>query len=409
MATAHRVARSCVLRSFLPALLALSGAGLLCQASLAAGDPPRKKRAESFLGVHFDFHAGDDCRRVGERTTPEMVESVIDKVQPDYLQIDCKGHRGYSSYPTKVGNPAPGFVGDPLRIWREVTRRRGIALYLHYSGVWDYHAVAAHPAWAAINADGKPNDKATSVFGPYVDELLIPQLRELAGVYGADGVWVDGDCWGTTPDYGAAAVREFCQQTGAETAPRQAGDPHWNEWMDFHRDGFRRYLRHYVDELRASHPDFQVISNWAFSDHMPEPVSAGVAGLSGDFSPDDSVNSARFSGRCLENQGVPWDLMSWSFSRQTRQQKPAVQLDAGSRRRALAGRRLPGLFQAGSGRRDPQSGGDGRDGRRLPSTAASGRPSAIARSPCRKSPCSIRRPATTALHRDSSIGRAAPG
>ena len=96
--------------------------------------------------------------------------------------------------------------------------------------------------------------------------------------------------------------------------------------MDFHREGFRRYLRHYVDELKASHPDFQVISNWAFSDHMPEAVSADVAGLSGDFSPDDSVNSARFAGRCLEDQGVPWDLMSWSFSRKTRKQKPAVQL-----------------------------------------------------------------------------------
>jgi alpha-L-fucosidase-like protein len=295
------------------------------QASLAA-DPPRMKRADAFLGIHFDFHAGDDCNRVGERTTPEMAERVIDKVKPDYIQIDCKGHRGYSSYPTKVGNPAPGFVGDPLKIWRDVTRKRGIALFMHYSGVWDYKAVADHPDWAAVNGNGKPNEKATSVFGPYVDTLMIPQLRELAGEYGVDGVWVDGDCWGTTPDYGEKVVREFCKQTGAEAAPRKAGEPYWNEWMDYHRHGFRRYVRHYVDELKSSHPEFQVISNWAFSDHMPEPVSADVAGLSGDFSPDDSVNSARFAGRCLEDQGIPWDLMSWSFSRKTRKQKPAVQL-----------------------------------------------------------------------------------
>jgi hypothetical protein len=291
-----------------------------------ADDPPRMKRADAFLGIHFDFHAGDDCDQVGARTTPEMVELVIHKVQPDYLQIDCKGHRGYSSYPTKVGNPAPGFVGDPLRVWREVTRRRGVTLFMHYSGVWDYHAASTHPEWAAVNGDGKPNSKAMSVFGPYVDELMIPQLRELAGEYGVDGAWVDGDCWGTTPDYGEGAVRRFCEQTGAESAPRKAGEPFWDAWMDFHREGFRHYLRHYVDELKSSHPDFQVISNWAFSDHMPEPVSAHVAGLSGDFSPDDSVNSARFAGRCLEDQGVPWDLMSWSFSRKTRKQKPAAQL-----------------------------------------------------------------------------------
>ncbi len=314
--------RSRQVRSF---LLVMVLACLLAHVSHAA-DAPRMKRADAFLGIHFDFHAGDDCDLVGARTTRQMVERVIDKIQPDYIQIDCKGHRGYSSYPTKVGNPAPGFVGDPLRVWRDVTRQRGITLFMHYSGVWDDRAIDVHPQWAAIKADGKPHGRATSVFGPYVDRLMIPQLRELAGEYGVDGVWVDGDCWGTTPDYGDTAVREFCRQTGAASAPRKAGEPHWNQWMDFHRNAFRRYVRHYVDELKSSHPEFQVISNWAFSDHMPEPVSADVAGLSGDFSPDDSVNSARFAGRCLEDQGVPWDLMSWSFSRKTRKQKPAVQL-----------------------------------------------------------------------------------
>ena len=303
-----------------------AGAMALCLPAYAADAPARMKRAQAFLGIHFDFHAGKDCNRVGERTTPEMVELVIDKVRPDYIQIDCKGHPGYSSYPTKVGNTAPGFVGDPLRVWREATRRRGVALFMHYSGVWDGHAVATHPDWAARRPDGKPHERAASVFGPYVDKLLIPQLRELAGEYGVDGVWVDGDCWATVPDYGEAAVRAFRAQTGAAAAPRKPGEPFWNEWMALHREGFRRYLRHYVDAMRTSHPDFEVISNWAFSDHMPEPVSARVAALSGDFAPDDSVNSARFSGRCLENQGVPWDLMSWSFSRKTRKQKPAVQL-----------------------------------------------------------------------------------
>ncbi len=105
---------------FIISAIALCLVGNTCA---EAADPPRMKRADAFLGIHFDFHAGDDCTQVGARTTPEMVELVIDKVKPDYIQIDCKGHRGYSSYPTKVGNPAPGFVGDPLRIWRDVTRK----------------------------------------------------------------------------------------------------------------------------------------------------------------------------------------------------------------------------------------------------------------------------------------------
>ena len=292
----------------------------------AAPAPRRLKRSEAFLGIHFDFHAKATDTNIGARTTPQMVAAILDKVQPDYVQVDCKGHPGYSSYPTRVGNPAPGIVGDPLRVWREVTAQRGVALYVHYSGVVDRHAAAARPEWAAYNVDGKPNPKAMSVFGPYVDQLLIPQLRELAGEYGVDGAWVDGDCWAVVLDYGDDVVRRFCAHTGAERAPRRPEDPFWQEWKEFNREGYRVYLRRYVDALRSSHPDFEVISNWAFSDHMPEPVSAGVAALSGDFAPDDSVNSARFTGRCFENQGMPWDLMSWGFSRKTWRAKPAVQL-----------------------------------------------------------------------------------
>lgn len=315
---------------------------MLCLLSLAAlagpahalaadtsNSPQRLKRTESFLGVHFDFHAGPDGKEVGKNTTPEMVNAILDKVKPDYIQIDCKGHAGYSSYPTKIGNPVPGFVGDPLRVWREVTAARGVALYMHYSGVWDSRAIELHPDWAVLNADGSTNKNATSVFGPYVDRLLIPQLRELAGDYGVDGVWVDGECWATVPDYGAAAVAAFRKETGFDTVPRKASDAHWFEWMEFHREAFRKYLRHYLAEVKRTHPKFDIASNWAFSDHMPEPVSAPVAFLSGDFSPQNSVNSARFSARCLANQGVSWDLMAWSFANVKngpRQNKSALQL-----------------------------------------------------------------------------------
>ena len=316
----------------------------LCRHQSPSG---RLRRADSFLGIHFDFHAGPDCKTVGSNTTPAMVAQIIDLVHPDYLQIDCKGHPGYSSYPTAIGNPVPGFVGDPLRVWRQVTADKGVALYMHYSGVWDYAAVAKHPDWAAVGADGKPSTKAASVFGPYADELLIPQLRELASVYGVDGAWVDGECWATVPDYGEKAAKAFRDATGFQELPHKPGDPHWFEFQQFHREAFRKYLRHYVGELKKTNPNFQLCSNWAFTDHMAEPVSAAVAFLSGDYAPDDSVNSARLSARFLARQGMPWDLMAWSFSRKKGAdgkslQKTAPQLE----REAAVVVALGGGFQA---------------------------------------------------------------
>ncbi|MGQ9561281.1 MAG: hypothetical protein ACUVWA_12285 [Candidatus Oleimicrobiaceae bacterium] len=276
--------------------------------------PPRLKRSESFLGVHFDFHAGDDCTEIGRNVNQEMVAYILDTVKPDYVQCDCKGHPGRSSYPTRVGNQAPGFVVDPLRIWRQVTAERGVALYVHYSGVWDEKAVETHPEWACVNAQGEPSKQKTSVFGPYVDQLLIPQLKELVEDYGIDGVWVDGDCWAVEPDYSPAALQAFTEKTAICQIPKSPADPYWFEFLEFNREGFRNYLRHYVRELHAYRPDFQIASNWSFSSFMPEPVAADVDFLSGDYLWRNSVNSARFEGRVMAQQGKPWDLMAWSFT-----------------------------------------------------------------------------------------------
>jgi len=309
--------------------------------TLQAETPQRLRRAESFFGLHFDFHAGPDCTEVGKNTTPEMVNRLIDMIKPDYVQVDSKGHAGYTSYPTKAGNPVPGFVGDQLKVWREETAKRGVALYSHYSGVWDMRAIELRPGWAAIDATGKPNKNMVSVFGPYVDQLLIPQLKELAE-YGLDGVWVDGECWATVPDYGDRAVKLFRETTGIETIPKSPADPHWFEWLQFHREAFRNYMRHYVAEVKTEYPHYQICGNWAFTDHMPESVSVPVDFLSGDYPAGDAITWARYSGRLLVHQGIPWDLMAWSFSHPVRNLKTAEQL----KREAAVVLALGGGFQA---------------------------------------------------------------
>lgn len=276
--------------------------------------PPRLKRADSFLGIHFDFHAGEDCKEVGKNVTREMVENIVKSVKPDYVQCDCKGHPGVASYPTKVGTPAPGFVRDPLRIWRDVTAENGVSLFMHYSGVWDTAALKKNPDWALADEKGQLSPNNTSVFGPYVDELLIPQMKELSDVYGVDGVWVDGECWATAQDWSKRAVAAFKKQTGITKIPRKPEDPNFLEFTEFCREGFRKYLKHYIDILHAYNPDFQVASNWFYSSFTPEPATIPVDYISGDYPLQNSINSAGFEARCMARQGKPWDLMAWAFS-----------------------------------------------------------------------------------------------
>jgi len=300
--------RSAVLLGIFLCLLSLPG--------LAQPTPLRTttlRRADSFFGLHFDFHAGPDCHEIGNHVTDEAITAIIRSVQPDFIQVDCKGHPGLSSYPTTVGNRAPGFIGDPLKLWRAATAREHVALYMHYSGIFDEQAMKNDPTWARVNADGRSDKSMASVFGPYVDRLLIPQLNELNDVYHVDGVWVDGDCWATGIDYSPAAKEAFAQATGITAYPECPDDRGYEQLRDFSRRSYLRYVKRYVDAVHAHAPSFQIASNWSYSSFMPEPVDIDVDFLSGDYNYIASLNSARWEGRCLQNQGKPWDLMSWGF------------------------------------------------------------------------------------------------
>ncbi len=202
-------------------------------------------------------------------------------------------------------------MGDPLRMWRELTAERGIALYGHYSGVFDMMVATDHPDWAVIDEDGVESTEKLSVFGPYADEILIPQLLELALEYGLDGAWVDGECWATQVDYSKHAVMEYHKLYGMDKNPPKADQDGYFEYKEFCREGFSKYVNHYIQEVKAKAPTFQLTSNWMYSAYMPERPKVSVDFLSGDYSARNSVDSARINGRFLSNQGVPWDLMAW--------------------------------------------------------------------------------------------------
>ena len=266
----------------------------------------KKSRKECFFGVHFDFHAMPG-ETVGEIYQPEVVAKMLDAVKPDFVQCDTKGHAGLSSYPTKVGNQADVIAHDVLRMWRDLTKERGIRLYAHHSGLYDRAVLKQHPDWGAMNKNGEVSTEYISVFSPYVDEVLIPQLLEICEEYEIDGAWVDGECWGAKADYGKYAAAKYLEKTGkypdAETDQE--------EYEEFCRQGFRDYVRHYIEVIKAKHPHFEITSNWIYSAQMPEEPQFAPDFLSGDYSPTNSVESARYNGRCLAARDITWDLMAW--------------------------------------------------------------------------------------------------
>jgi hypothetical protein len=284
----------------------------------AASTSPRSSpiaRRDAFFGLHFDLHPQATDTSLGADLSGGNIRDLLGRVKPDYVQYDCKGHAGWAGYATTVGWPSPGIVKDGLAVWRKATRDLGVGLFIHYSGVWDSKAVAEHPDWARVGPDGKRDPNATSVFGPYVDELLIPQLKEVTAKYALDGVWADGECWAAQLDYSPRALAAWTRETGYRDAPKDRTDPRWLEWKMFHRRAFERYLAHWIDAVHASNPALQLTSNWMYTTFAPKPVEAKLDFLSGDYSPSLSVDRARVEARYLASTGRPWDLMAWGFDK----------------------------------------------------------------------------------------------
>ena len=271
-----------------------------------------KKRKDSFWGIHCDYHARPWMKAPGSTLCEEDIRKVCRELRPDFWQIDCKGHFGWASYPSQFSNAMPQFACDTLAMWRKVTREEGVALYLHYSGLWDEKYCSEHPEEGIMHADGTYDTTRLFPGSRYVDELMIPQMCELAEKYGVDGFWIDGDNWVMQMDYRPETLKEFESETGIclnGQKPAKPSDPYYQEYRDFNRELFRRYVRHYVDTLHAKFPNLQITSNWMFSDLMPEEVSVGLDYISGDISPFNSVNAARYAARFMPQQNMTWDIM----------------------------------------------------------------------------------------------------
>ena len=294
-------------------LLFLIGFSSIVALSQTGKSPKKLKRAECFFGVHFDLHASEDITDAGKTLTPEMIDTFLTKVRPDFIQIDCKGHPGISSYPTKVGFHVKGFEKDPLKLFREVTAKNNVALFMHFSGVWDGKVVKVHPDWAITKSNGEQSTEKTSFFSPYLETYMIPQLKELSN-YRVDGAWIAGECWAVEPDYSEASLKRFTKETGITDIPKKASDKYYPEFMEYTRSLFREHLKKYIDAIHQYNPEFQITSNWSYSSLMPEKVTIDVDYLSGDVTPQNGVYRSAFEARCLAPQGKPWDLMAWGFS-----------------------------------------------------------------------------------------------
>lgn len=268
-------------------------------------------RNESFFGLHFDFHAVPHAKGIGSKVNRENFAKWLDTVKPDFLEMDSKGHPGYTSYYSKHGSIAPGLVFDQLKVFSEECAKRGISLSVHHSGIFDILACKDHPEWAAVLPDGTIDEMHIDPSSEYADKKFIPQMIELGKDYGVTGVWIDGDCWAMVPSYTKHHMDEFYKRTGFKTVDEDITSESNIAFKQYWREIFLDYLRHIMTEIKKECPDMKLSSNGAFGSLMPQKVIEETDFLTFDASRQG--REVRMLIRSFQRKGKHFEMNSWGM------------------------------------------------------------------------------------------------
>lgn len=280
-----------------------------------------------YFGLHYDLHAGEKDTDLGARCGEDELVPALELMGPDFVQTDCKGHPGYTSWFSKVpeASVSPGVVKDAMLQWRAATRRLGMPLHCHYSGIWDQAAGRRHPDWCACGPDqkpagapfgqnaGAPTNEKMCPRGPYLEQLLIPQLLELIDRYEVDGFWVDGDLWAAEPCYCPRCRAAWAAATGLAEPPVDVKDANWVRWWNFTRESFEAYVTRYCEAVHQHKPGVLVCSNWLQTFKHPGEPKVPTDWISGDNSWVWGLDGSRCEARFLSTRNKPWDIMLWAF------------------------------------------------------------------------------------------------
>ncbi len=280
-----------------------------------------------YFGLHYDLHGGEKDTELGTRCSEAELVPMLQCMAPDFVQTDCKGHPGYTSWFSKVENASvpPGLTHDALLQWRQATRKLEMPLHCHYSGIWDKAAGAKHPEWCVVGADGQlavaplgqnagaPTGEKMCPRSPYLDELMIPQLIELIDRYEVDGFWIDGDLWAVEPCYCEKCRTAWTAQTGLAEPPAQEDNPDWPRWWNFTRESFYAFVTRYCDAVHAHKSGILVCSNWLQTFKNPGEPAVPTDWISGDNAWVWGLDGSRCEARFLSTRGKPWDIMLWNF------------------------------------------------------------------------------------------------
>lgn len=258
--------------------------------------------------LHIDSHFGG-FREIYRNFDAEAAAQIFEEAGVQMVSYFAKCWAGYSYYPTKIGTVHPGLDRDFTGELTGALKKRGIRCIVYFMLGMERRRQKEHPEWVrntdserAMFDESAIADAAMMCFrSPYVDEVGLPQMKEIIELYDNDGFFVDivmqqflqSNC------YCRYCRESFTKEVGGEL-PKDDSDPKafaYRKWSNRHMEAFMEKVHLALSEIK---PDITIINNYAWMIRYP-------------------VTPPRYVRHITWDTPVPKvGLFSWNFSLEAR-------------------------------------------------------------------------------------------
>ncbi len=249
---------------------------------------------------------------VGIDFDPDRLAARLKPLGVDTFVVFAKCAYGYAYYPTSVGTPHPRLKRDMVGTAIDGFRRHGIDVPVYLNVCIDGQAAAQHPDWRVHSAPGVPavnQDGAAlrtvCVNSGYVEELLMPMAREVAGMYDVSEVLMD-----TNPSFQVCHC-EGCRRGFGGDIPSDSTDPRWQAYVRWYAERYETFFANAAAEIRRVSPRTRVVFNSKWGPDDPGPVPPGIGALCQDLWASGQI-ATRYC-RYFAGTDLPFEYMTGRF------------------------------------------------------------------------------------------------
>ena len=221
------------------------------------------------LGIVFHWPSWE---QISVGFDPERYIRILKQIGIQTVTVEAKDELGWSYFPTEVGIPHPNLKGDYFGERYSLLKENGFRVIAYYNVGVQGRLFDAHPDWLAqhdtpdaVSPPGPDGHRHVSFFCPYVEEHLLPHLREFVDRYDSDELWLDiFSPWLTAlTDFNPHSRERFREEMGRDLLPVEE-DPDPVATRRYFRDHALRIRKQLCDTVRSIRPNLVVAINVAY-------------------------------------------------------------------------------------------------------------------------------------------------